>query len=58
MYSHPDTIFTATQLHLEELLADAASERRTATLVTPALPWHALAIRAMACFAAYLIVRG
>ena len=58
MFSHPDTIITATQLYREELLATAARERRAATLVAPALPWRALAIRAVACVAAFLSVRG
>jgi hypothetical protein len=58
MFSHPDTITTATQLYREELLATAARERRAATLVAPALPWRALAIRAVACVAAFLSVRG
>ena len=58
MFSNPDTIITATQLHCEELLATAARERRTATLVAPAVPWRTLAIRAVACVAAFLSVRG
>jgi hypothetical protein len=58
MFSHPDTIITATHLHCEELLATAARERRAATLVAPALPWRVLAIRAVACVAAFLSVRG
>ena len=58
MFSHPDTIITATQLHHEELHATAVRERRAATLVAPALPWRALAIRAVACVAAFLSVRG
>ena len=58
MFPYPDTMTTLTLLHREELLATAARERRAATLVAPALPWRALAIRAVACVAAYLSVRG
>jgi hypothetical protein len=58
MFSHPDTMIESIQLHREELLAAAARDRRAATLVAPALPWRALAIRAVACVAAFLSVRG
>jgi hypothetical protein len=58
MFSHPDTMTSLVQLRSEELLADAVRERRTVTLVAPAVSWRALAIRAVAGVAAVLSVRG
>ncbi len=58
MFHHPDTIFTLTDLHREDLLATAAHQRRTATVVAPALPWRTLAIRVVAFVALFLGVRG
>ncbi|HEY8612007.1 MAG TPA: hypothetical protein VIL69_12025 [Roseomonas sp.] len=58
MFSHPDTLITSVQLRSEELLAAAVRDRRAAPLVAPAIPWRALAIRAVGCVAAVLSVRG
>ena len=58
MFSHPDTLTSLVQLRSEDLLAAASRDRRTATFVAPAVPWRALAIRAAACVAAVLSVRG
>ena len=58
MLSHPNTIITAAGLHREELLATAASERRTAGMSGPALEWRSLAIRISAVVALILGLRG
>jgi hypothetical protein len=58
MFSHPDTIVTSAALHRDDLLATAASERRTAGMSGPAVEWRSLAIRISAFVALVLGVRG
>ncbi len=58
MVPHPNTIVTFGELRRQDLIATAARERRAAEVSSPALPWRALAIRAIAVVALFLDVRG
>jgi hypothetical protein len=58
MFSHPNSIITSADLHRQDLLATAARERQTATVLVPALPWRMVAVRVVAIVALFLGMRG
>jgi hypothetical protein len=58
MVPHANTVVAFAEQHHQDLRAASERERRAAADAPPALPWRALAVRAVAVAAVFLGLRG